>query len=604
MGLFRTKAKASNNESYETVQLSEKKQKKKFGIFKGKGNNADTSKNKSSSDPAASPSNQTLKTLITETPNLISEVTKPQLEQGDPCPIDENGFPIDESDLPADIPKSISAWAPNRVLSDLGLDEQRDDVTRDGQDIDADSLGSPISKFRKSQMMEAEKTQSTIPLDPFDSTIEPPGVDIHNPPSIRYLSYYIAALSVQSSPDPSSELPSRALRSLFSISEHASSQKDRVAMVHWKPNMKDDSDESSPMSLVPALLDFLKRCKRDTSEQYLTMLVLNNVSIPHENKRCIALDCDGVKILSRLLCQDPGCHLLVIILVNLTFCEAEVRRDLLAYTDKHITEDDDAGQNSSRYGGDTQLIEALAYVLLLASLSNEQLAALPPIPLENSDGNVPTPRKLLLVLSSNLQRMEMFPTNSFKPDASDPLLALDGGFTETARWSLCALKNLTRPDKLASYSFGSNYASTDNDGVSAAAYALLDAGVVPLLLRIICLEGTFLRDPKEVGGDNTNSIPDWPLNSAQDAALYTLLHIASVPEIRGTLRDVYDCTSELLKIAECGKSSDMLNVDPESDNKLNLGLQSMKAVSIINLSIWFWLFVLTRFLVFCFSVLL
>ena len=568
MGLFRTKAKTPN-ESYETDPLSEKK--KKFRLFKSRGGNVDTSKNKPSTNPAASPSNQTLKTLVTETPNVISEVTNPQLDQGDPCPIDENGFPIDDSDLPTDIPKSISAWAPNGVLSDLGLEEQRDDMTIDGQDIDADSLGSPISKFRKSQMMAAEKAQSTIPLEPFDSMLEPQGVDIHNPPSIRYLSYYVAALSAQSSPDSS-------LRSLFSISEHSSSHKDRVTMVHWKPKKREDSDEFSPMPLVPALLDFLKRCKRDTSEQYLAMLVLNNISIPNENKRCIALDCDGVKILSRLLCQDPGCHLLVIILVNLTFCEAKVRRDLLVGAEKHDVKDDGAIQNSIRNGDDTQLVEALAYVLLLASLSDEQLATLPPIPVENLDDDAPSPRKLLSVLSSNLQRMEMFSNDSFKPNACDPLLTADGGFAETARWSLCALKNLTRPDKLASYSLRSSHAFLDNDGVSVAAHALVNSGVVPLLLRVIRTGGTFEQDPTEVGGDKSqiNNIPDWPLNSPQDAALYTLLYMASVPETRETLRDEYDCASEMLQLTECGKFDD----DPESENALNLGLQSMKAVSI------------------------
>jgi hypothetical protein len=297
MGLFKTKNK-SPNESYETPPVSDGKQRKRFQLFKGKGGTtSNTPATDKPSNPASSPSNLTLKTLTSETPK-----PKPARERqsGDPCPIDENGFPIEESDLPAGIPKSISAWAPNGVLSDLGLEEQRcdDDMTRDGDiDIDGDSLGSPISKFQKSRMIEAEKSQSNAPLDPVDGSREPPGVNIHSPPSIQYLSYYISALSSESSPDPSAEPPSRALRSLFSLSEHASSHQDRVAMVHWKSSSKEE--ETSPMPLVPALLDFLGRCKRDTSEQYLAMLVLNNVSIPHENKRRIALDFGGVKTLGR-----------------------------------------------------------------------------------------------------------------------------------------------------------------------------------------------------------------------------------------------------------------------------------------------------------------
>ena len=40
--------------------------------------------------------------------------------------------------------------------------------------------------------------------------------------------------------------------------------------------------------LVPVLLDFLRRCERSSPEQYLALLVLNNISIPSENKRVSA----------------------------------------------------------------------------------------------------------------------------------------------------------------------------------------------------------------------------------------------------------------------------------------------------------------------------
>jgi hypothetical protein len=562
MGLFKTKSKAQD-ESYETPEAPEKKHKKKgFAIFKGKGGKGAAASTKPG-NTTSSPSNQTLKTLelTTETP--------PPKTKCQPAPqtlIDESGFPIEDVDLPADIPKTISTWAPNGVLSDLGLEDQRcdEDMTRDGQD-DADSLGSPISKFQKSQMIQDHTTESNFPLDPVDSTREPPGVDIHNPPSIRYLSYYITSLSAESSPDPSSEPPSRALRSLFSLSEHASSHKDRVAMVQWK-----SQNEGDPSSLVPALLDFLSRCQRDTSEQYLAMLVLNNISIPHENKRCIALDYGGVKTLGRLLCQDPGCHLLVIILVNLTFCEANVRRDL-------FTKEADA-----------HLVEALAYTLFLASLSNEQLATLPPIPLADKDGNANSPKQLLSILTTNLEDLGLHPSIQYGPDVDAPSLTFDdGAFSETARWSLCALKNLTRPDKLAPFK---SVSGDNRDAV--AALSLLDAGVVPLLLRIVRFNVdsvAFKQDPQEVGigGEEAQSTPFWSMNSAQDAALYALMHLASVPEVRHTLMNDYGCSYELSKIVASGKSNEKLDAliveldanDPDADNVAQLGLQSMKAVS-------------------------
>lgn len=562
MGLFKNRSKAINEGSDAPVY---EKKKKRFSLFKSKGQNTPpTTPDEKVTNPSFSPSNQTLKTLqLSESPKQPIE---PKLESA--CVIDENGFPIEDVHLPAGIPESISAWAPNGAFADLGLEDQRGDE---------DSLGSPISKCQRRQTEVDEGASSLIPLDPVDSSKEPAGVDIHNPPSIQYLSYYISALSRENSPDPSSDPSSRALRSLFTLSEHASSHKDRVAMVHWTPTPRERS-----AALVPALLDFLKRCKRETSEQYLAMLVLNNVSIPHENKRCIALDFGGVKALSSLLCQDPECHLLVIILVNLTFCEAKLRQDLLTYTEDadnvartrisithgpNVTTEEPKVKNC---GGDTYLVEALTYTILLCSLSNEQLASLPPIQLEDTDGTVHTPRKLLNTLTYSMENMGYLSN----PNANLPPIRFDGTLAETARWSLCALKNLSRPDQLAPSSIieGKDDPSLD----SLAAYALIDTGVLPLLLRIIRFDIT------PAGGGSSSNL-SWSLNSAQDAALFTLLHLASVPEVRGKLKE-YGCISGLTSIVEYGKANKDLNDlimgsydDKDTDNLSNLGLQSMKA---------------------------
>jgi hypothetical protein len=546
MGLFKTKVKAAK-ESCETPNPPENKQRKKFALFK-KGGSTPPHEQK---DPAASPSNQTAKTLHSQTPSPP--------RHGDACAIDLD-VPVD-ANLPDGIPRSISAWAPNRVLSDLGIEEQRgdDEMVRVFSQDDVDSLGPPCEKFRKS--MEDNKSPGSNAMNPPDGSREAPGVDIHNPPSVEHLSYYIAALS---SPDPS-----RALRSLFTLSEHASSHSDRVAMAHWKPPKEDTSS-----SLIPALLDFLKRCQRDSSEQYLAMLVLNNISIPHENKRIIALDCGGAKTLARLLCQDPGCHLVVIILVNLTYCEVSVRRDLLTFA--MVPECEKKSNKNGRCGGDAHLVDALAYALLLASLSNEELASLPPIPLASPDGVPHTPRKLLSILTSNLESMNIY-TSRYTTDLNAPPLTFEGGFAETARWSLCALKNLTRPDKLAKSSL-TNSGAAGSDSV--AAYAILDAGVIPLLLRIVRLEIS-VQDPLEVGGAGSTC---WTLNSAQDAALYTLMHMASVPEVRGVLMDECGLPRELSKIV--GQSNEKLtdlvigtlDSRTETTNIAKLGLQSMKAV--------------------------
>jgi hypothetical protein len=80
---------------------------------------------------------------------------------------------------------------------------------------------------------------------------------------------------LESSIKTSSDKPTRALRNLFTLSENGpSSNSNRTDMVHLHDQ-----------TLVPALFDFLLRCNRGSSEQYLTLLVLNNISIPSANKR-------------------------------------------------------------------------------------------------------------------------------------------------------------------------------------------------------------------------------------------------------------------------------------------------------------------------------
>ena len=88
----------------------------------------------------------------------------------------------------------------------------------------------------------------------------------------------------------------------------------RIAMVQDAGNVN-----STNASLVPSLVAFLKRCPQNSPVQHLTLLILNNLSIPTENKRLIALEHRGAKILGRLLSKDPECQMLVIIILNLSF---------------------------------------------------------------------------------------------------------------------------------------------------------------------------------------------------------------------------------------------------------------------------------------------
>ena len=101
---------------------------------------------------------------------------------------------------------------------------------------------------------------------------------------------YIDSLGGDVSPNTGSDLPSRALRCLFALSESSGSRAERLAMVGGAfgpiPDGKEaaDSDEGrsdggkgggssgeedEARALIPALLAFLGRCPRDSSEQYL-----------------------------------------------------------------------------------------------------------------------------------------------------------------------------------------------------------------------------------------------------------------------------------------------------------------------------------------------
>lgn len=95
----------------------------------------------------------------------------------------------------------------------------------------------------------------------------PPAKD----PTLEHIPQLLS--DIQSASTTDADKPARALRMLFSLSEDATNA-NRTHMV--------TRDESS---VVPTLLQFLQDCSRGSSEQYLALLVLNNISIPSPNKR-------------------------------------------------------------------------------------------------------------------------------------------------------------------------------------------------------------------------------------------------------------------------------------------------------------------------------
>ena len=381
MGLFKKKKTSAltppKDVGGESSIPTTKKTKKKFGFLKSNKESKDSNK------PVAKESLSPDRTIATQERDVHEDIIH-----------DEEG--AYEADL-GDIPRSIST----PTLLDEGelLPPATPGSTKRDEE---DSLGSPCETALKHQQAmknncaaDTQQADAVAAAERAETIANLTSIIANTTPSLDHMAHYIQALSTSTSPDPSGDLPSRALRCLFSLSEHASHKAQRIDMVKGveqatendaTEEKKEENEETSNKngtstpSLIPTLLSFLKRCPRDSSEQYLTLLVLNNLSIPTQNKRPIALQHGGAKTLGRLLCEDPGCHLLVIIIVNLTFGNEVLNRDLLSMSGTSVREagvgggvdvDNDAhdGGGSKTFlscGGDVQLVDSLGYALLVS----------------------------------------------------------------------------------------------------------------------------------------------------------------------------------------------------------------------------------------------
>jgi hypothetical protein len=292
-----------------------------------------------------------------------------------------------------DIPRSISTTTSylssisgSRRSPQLPPPSPRTPPCDDGRNDD-DSIGSPCENMRRSIIEAAKRDAGTIDISNKEEERTDQGVECQlikppprltnistkklaaklsslsnsTTPSIQLLPEYMEALSEIHSPDPSGDLPTRALRALFVLSEHTSSHDVRVAMVRDGTAVTPNNNKRAG-KLIPTLLTFLQRCPRDSSEQYLTLLVLNNLSIPMENKELVSLECGAMNVLGKMLLEDVGCHLLVIIIVNLTFCEADVRSRLL------MAAPGGGAGGSSNGEEELQVIDCLAYALMVSIL--------------------------------------------------------------------------------------------------------------------------------------------------------------------------------------------------------------------------------------------
>lgn len=232
----------------------------------------------------------------------------------------------------------------------------------------------------------------------------------------------------------------------------------------------------------------------------------------------------------------------------------------------------------------------------MASLTTTQLNRLGPIPLTSPEGIHYTPRKLLSTLFGLIET-KLGIRYRKGGDSSVKFTTGDGGddcpFPETARWCLGALKNLTRPSKLSQNTSSSEEEVSKSvqleDASSVASQAILDAGLLPILLRI-------LRNKES---SSSALYYNWTSNSSEDAALYTLMHMTSAPTVRDELLQYSDCAYVLVGILNYGKvigkrllknvtggdeegnGEQDEEIKNEDDAELGLvGLQCLKAVSI------------------------
>jgi len=309
--------------------------------------------------------------------------------------------------------------------------------------------------------------------------------------------------------------PAKALRSLFALSEDEGFHEiNRIRMAR-----------EANGQLVPVLLEFLSRCEPSSSEQYLALLVLNNLCIPKENKRLVAIDHKGAFVLSRLLCQYPNIPLICIILVNLTFCDALLRKQLVDDLHRQV-----------------QLVEALLYVLKVSTSSKKHPFNRPDS--ANNQNKLIEPRERLEELLHHERLSQQYDTDADanKTNVQDSSDLIDDGreefnimdieYPETAKWTLCGIKNLTRPPY--------------HD--SNVAVSFLKCGILPIVLETLKVNRTqtqqVLNTTLSSIGQNSefsefirNDPYTWDANSIQDTSLYILINLAMTPSAQPLLRE-------------------------------------------------------------------
>ena len=417
--------------------------------------------------------------------------------------------------------------------------------------------------------------------------------------------------TLQTSTNVTCEEASHTLRRIFALSEYTTEtmRGGGTTRINTESAASDAEYESleetrklmviDPSCLVPTLFHFLIRCyvednsspltshhqtslensggnhfrragrgdeqiksKRTISHpvtMYLALLVLNNLCIPNDNKRYIAFQCHGIDIICHLLCYDPSCRMLAIVLVNLTFgTNVQFQHDLLFENETNT---------------DTELLSSLAYVLRVASLTRDEFSVRQRLFVKEAhqifgwDSRYNTLSVDSPTREQQLNALLVFDQYGIYTK-SWPLPA-EQMYPDTARWCICALHHLTRPmphslnhhDAVAAAAGATADDDDDPYGTamahrSSAAMALTRTGIVQHLLcciRIGTSQDVVPTDPRLQSNHrglasalichsstDHQMLPDdlvvvvndpstWVKETSQDAALFVIMNISIDP---------------------------------------------------------------------------
>lgn len=308
--------------------------------------------------------------------------------------------------------------------------------------------------------------------------------------------------TVEETQTTESEKAARILRSLFALSD-SEDDKGRSEMI-------------ADGTLIPVIFDFIERCRKEREQRrfasdhqalkqqpqlYLALLIVNNVSIPAANKRTIALE--GTPVVSRLLVDDPSCHLAAILLVNWTVQDAALRREMVT-----------------------------SFPTLIWSVAAAVSAAILPPDVYRQQYAMASPAERVAALS-------------YVPTAFDLQKVI---FPDTIRWCLTVFQNLTRPTK---------------DPNFLATRQLIETGIIPSILQ--CLEtvsaSASLSRNEPTSDIAGNSHPStWAAQTVQDAALYIVLNLTADPLGRKSMASATNLLQRIIPACYSGTQSEVANL--------------------------------------------